>query len=84
MKDVSELVNFAVSINVDGEISRKSKMAIKIIRNLIEAKIAESVETPEKIAWFQHVITSLKPTSQRGEGLVVELQKQTNRNLKGF
>ena len=59
-------------------------MAIKIIRNLIEAKIAESVETPEKIAWFQHVITSLKPTSQTSKGLVVELQKQTNKNIKSF
>ena len=76
-KDVSELENFAVSIKVDGEISGKSKMAItKLIRKSIEAKIAENIEAPEKIAWFQQAIASLKPTSQTDGELVVELQKQ--------
>ena len=76
-KDVSELENFAVSVKVDGEISGKSKMAItKLIRKSIEAKIAENIEAPEKIAWFQQAIASLKPTSQTDGELVVELQKQ--------
>ena len=76
-KDVSKLENFAVSIKVDAEISGKSKMAItKLIRKSIEAKIAKNIEAPEKIAWFQQAIASLKPTSQTDGELVVELQKQ--------
>ena len=81
-KDVSELENCAVSIKVDGEISGKSKMAItKLIWKSIEAKIAENIEAPENIAWFQQAIASLKPTSQTDGELVVELQKQL-RELK--
>ena len=38
--------------------------------------MAENVEAPEKITWFQLAIASLKPTSQKNGELVVELQKQ--------
>ncbi|CAB3994233.1 Retrovirus-related Pol poly from transposon [Paramuricea clavata] len=82
-KNETELENFAASVQIDGDIAGKSKIAItKLIQKYIEKQISEEGEMQAKLEWFRKAIDSLKPkpqTNSESELALSELQKQIDK-----